>query len=35
MEGFDYGKDNGSLFMVHGKSLTMKTVQLQTDVMNH
>lgn len=35
MEGIDYGKDNGSLFMVHGKSLTMKTVQPQTSAMNH
>lgn len=35
MQGFDYGKDNGSLFIVNGKSLTMKTVRLQTGAMNH
>jgi hypothetical protein len=35
MQGFDGGKDNGSLFIVHGKSLAMTTVRLQTGTMNH
>jgi hypothetical protein len=35
MRGFDGGKDNGSLFIVHGKFLIMKTVRLQTGTMNY